>query len=172
MNGFLEILESLGIKPELRHVELKIARPAFGGIGQDGVNQGNHRGFHGGLLEFLKAHVIGFGNDLHFAIAEFLENRVVATSSAEALLQSFLDRRWRSQYNPHPIACDKLDLVDGNQIRWISHRNCQRRTEKFQGDKLVLLNQLRRYQTEDRIFDRARIKLNFFNAKLFGEKLG
>ena len=68
-------------------LNMNIAGATFGGVGEDGIDQRDHRRFHGGLLQLLQIDVVRLVDDFHLGVTKLFEH-VVITDAAEAMLQS------------------------------------------------------------------------------------
>jgi len=94
---------------------MDVAAASFRGISENGIDQRDHRSIHGRLLQFLEINVVVFLNDLHLAIAEFLQY-VIVTDATESLIEGLLNRGRGSQHYANTVSRYELDFVDRDEI--------------------------------------------------------
>ena len=105
----------------LVRLNVDIAGATLGCIGQNSVDQRDHRSLVGGLLKFLQVDIFLVADNLHSRLAKFPQHLVVA-DRAKALLQDPFNRRRRGQEHSDTIASNELNFVDRCQVGRIGHR--------------------------------------------------
>ncbi len=142
------------------------------GIGQDQVDQLDDRSILAGLLEFAGVDLFAVVDDFQVDIIEIPHDIVEGSALVIIFVDRVLDARFKSHDHFDVVAGHELDIVDGEDVRWIGHGDDQRRPGPVDRNQLVLLHDLGRDQLDDVLVDVKFIEIDGGDAVLAREESG
>ncbi len=158
----------------LVRLDVNIAGPALHGIGQNQVHKFDDGRFVGGLFELRQIHFrffccqfqVGFiaGQVLHHLVDFF-----AGLNRAVKLPDRFADGRFRRNHRLHVESGHELDIVHGEDVGRIRHRDRQRRSHAGKRHDLVANGGLLRNQFDDRGVYFVEFEVDRRNAVLAGQ---
>ena len=158
-------------------LDVNVARTPLHRVGQNQVHQLNDRRFFGRLLQrgqihfrFVRGNFQGgfiAGQVLHHLV-EFADALYIAVE----FVDRFADGRFRRHHRLHVEAGHELDVVHGEDVRRIGHRDGQSRTHARERDDLVADRGLLRDQLDDRRVHFVEFQVDRGHAVLPGKHRG
>ena len=156
---------------------MNIAGAALYCIGQDQVHELYDGRFIGRFFKLVEVHFLLVGLQFDIGVVH-VRNRlhhlvkVVFLTCAVRFLDAVQNRAFRRYYRLDIEAGHELDIVHGEHVRRINHRDRERRAHAAQGQNLVALCGLVRNQLDDGRINFKIRKIDCGHAILAGKKIG
>ena len=155
---------------------MNVASAPFYSVSQNDVHQLDHGSFVGGLLQLRQLHLLFFRLQFDVALVQLRHRlhhgfKIFFLRRSISLVDACLDGAFGGDYRLNVEAGHELDVVHGEHIGRVDHRDGERSSYSAQGKNLITLGGFKRNQLDDRRINFKIRKVDGRHAILAGKKV-